>query len=376
MKEKLMHRLGAKLHPFAISQPVAFSEEMLSEFDWSTTARIYLKAFKLVKEGFDVLCKSNFTDERGISLIARGYLTENSILQSFPVWQVLTREIFYLCEQSLKNNPCFFEGLVVSFAFQGYEQKLSKETNKVDSKNVMCMKNLIHFIEKAEPNRLPSEDSFKFDENYSSWRHVLYDHLASIYVVAEAFEAAAEAFENSLKCCPSYFPAKRGIGYCLMNLYSSKKSSEGETSSQGATTQRLPNIQKGDDRETSKYASWTKEELGDTAKKIMEEFLAEAPSCWKTYPNVCYYLAQLAFLDHDMTEFKKNYELGQDAEEKRLPFFNPVDLPLKEMMSPVYHLFSSLPEPVRCGNRACMKKVKVNELKFCAGCGKQKYCSK
>ena len=361
------------VHPFAISQPVA-SEELLSEFKWSLTARIYLKAFKLMKEGFDVLHKSAFTDERGITLIARGYLTENSILQAFPQWQFLAPKIFYLCERSLQNNPCFFEGLVVSLALQGYEQKLSKETTKIDSKKVMCIKNLILFIEKTEPNRLPSEDPFKFDESYSSWRHVLYDHLASIYVVADAFEAGAEAFENSLKCCPCYFPAKRGLGYCLMSLYSPKKLSERKTSGQGATTQKLPNIQKAD--ETSKYASWTKEELRDTTEKVMKEFLAEAPPCWKTYPNVCYYLAQLAFVNDDMNEFKKNYELGQDAEEKRLPFFDPVHLLLKDLMSPVYHLFSSLPEPVSCGNRACIKKVKENELKFCAGCGKQKYCSK
>ena len=364
------------VHPSVISQPVAFSEELLSEFKESPTARIYLKAFKLMKEGFDVLHNSDFTDERGISLIARGYLTENSILQAFPEWHFLAPKIFYLCERSLQNNPCFFEGLVVSIALQGYIKKLSTKNTKIDSKKVMCIKNLIHFIEKAEPNQLPSEDPFKFDENYSSWLHVLYDHLASIYVVAVAFEVAAEAFENSLRCCPCYFPAKRGLGYCLMSLYSPEKLSERKTSGQGATTQKLPNIQKADNSETSKYASWTKEELGDTAEKIMREFLAEAPPCWKTYPNVFYYLAELALVKSDMNEFKKNYELGQDAEEKRLPFFDPVDLPSKDLMSPVYHLISSLPEPVSCGNRACIKKVKGNELKFCAGCGKQKYCSK
>ena len=376
MSEKLKQRCEANVHPFVISQPVAYSEEMLSEFDWSPTARIYLKAFKLVNEGFEIIRKSNSTDERGISLIVRGYLTENSILQAFPHRQFLTPHIFELCKQSLQTNSRFFEGLVISFAFHGYERKLSAKTTKIDRKKVMCLENLIHFIQKAEPNSTPPEDPFKFDENYSSWLHVLYDHLASIYIVAEVYEKAAEAFENSLKCCSSYFPAKRGLGYCLMKLYSSMVHSEGKTASQGTSTQLLPTTENVEDRETSKFASWTKEGLGDTAEKIMKEFLAEAPPCWKTYPNVCYYLAQLARVNRNMGEFKKNYELGQDAEEKRLPFFNRFDLPLKDLMTPFYQLLSSLPEPVKCGNRACVKKVKESELKSCTGCRKQKYCSK
>jgi len=138
----------------------------------------------------------------------------------------------------------------------------------------------------------------------------------------------------------------------------------------------LPNKQNAADREISKYASWTTKELGDTSEKMLKEFLAESPICWKTYPNVCYYLAQLALVNGNMKELKKYYELGQDAEEKRLPFFSRVNIPLKDMLSPVYQLLASLPEPVRCGNKACTKKVKECELKSCGGCGNQKYCSK
>ena len=48
MAEKLKQRSEAKQHPFAITEPTAFSEEMLSEFHWSPTARIYLQAFRPV----------------------------------------------------------------------------------------------------------------------------------------------------------------------------------------------------------------------------------------------------------------------------------------------------------------------------------------
>lgn len=381
MNEKLQQRYDANIHPFVISQPVAFSEEMFNEFEWSQTARIYCQAFKLVKEGFEILCNSNFSDDKGISLIAQGYLTENSILQSFPEVHVLEPRIFELCEQSLQNNPCFFESLVLSFALMGYEKKLSEEAIKADRRRVMCLKNLINFIQKAELNCVPTEHPFKFDDNYSSWLHVLYDHMGAIYVVGEAFELAAEAFDNSLRCCPSYFPAKRALGYCLMELYSLRETSQEEASlaSQDTSTHLEPdqqNKQHTNYREVSKYSSWTTEQLAVMAEKTMKEFLSEAPLCWKHYPNVCYYLANLASMNENMTEFKKNYELGQDAEERRLPFLEPVDLPLKDILSPLYQIFASLPEPVKCGNKACTKKVKESELKSCAGCGKQRYCSK
>ena len=78
---------------------------MFCQFDWSPTARIYLQAYKLVKEGLEVLWKSNFTDERGITLIAYGYLTENSILQGFPI---LSPDILQLCEEILIKNLAFW----------------------------------------------------------------------------------------------------------------------------------------------------------------------------------------------------------------------------------------------------------------------------
>ncbi|XP_068751889.1 uncharacterized protein [Montipora capricornis] len=379
MKEKLKQK--EHIHPFPILQPVAYSEEMLSEFKWSPTASIYLKAFKLVKEGFELLCESNFTAERGISLIVRGYLTENSILQAFPQWPFLKDKVLSFCEQILKKNSSFFEALVISFAFQGSMRKESIESEKIDSKKIMCLKNIIHFIQNAEPSSPPPKDPFTFDENYSSWLHILYDHLGGFYIIKEAYWEAAEAFENSLKCCSSYFPAKRGLGYCLLMLYSSRIQTlciphEGETDSQDTSTQFLLEKQEVLTRKINKYTSWTKEQLRDCAEKTMKEFLAHAPSCWKTYPNVCYYLARLAFISQDMAEFKKNYELGQDAEEKRLPFFDRVDLPLKELMTPFYQLFANVPGPVKCGNRACVKDVKENELLICGSCRKQKYCCK
>ena len=372
MDERLRQRAEASKHPFAISQPVAFSEEMLKQFDSFPTAKIYLQAYKLLKEGFEVLYKSNFTDARGISLIAHGYLTENSILQAFPLQKELLPCILQFCEDNVYKNPCFFEGLLLSIAFCGQEHKVSLESSKRDGRKLMCLDNLIHFIQKAEPDSPPSRSPFEFDKTYSSWLHVLYYHMAAIYTIAEEPKKAAEAFESSLKCCPSYYDAKRGLGYNLMTLYSSKT-----VESHQDIPEELPfNKPRPSDREVSKYASWTAEKLRDTAVKVLQEYLVEAPQCDKNYPNACYYLAWGAFLNTNMSEFRKYFELGQDAEEKRLPLFNPVDLPMKDMMSPAYQLYANVKQPVKCGNKSCIKKVKESDLKLCGRCGKQKYCSK
>ena len=89
-----------------------------------------------------------------------------------------------------------------------------------------------------------------------------------------------------------------------------------------------------------------------------------------------YYLAKISLLEQKLAEFRKYYEQGQDAEEKRLPFFEPVSLPMKDLMTPVYQLFVNVPKPTGCGNRSCIWKVEETELKSCSRCRMQKYCSK
>ena len=225
---------------------------MLSKFDSYPTGRIHLQAFKLVKRGFEVLYESNFGDGRGISLLAHGFLTETSILQAFPLQCAILPQIFQLCEKELQKSPCFFEGLVISFALQPSVEQLSSDSSKLDRKKVMCIKNLIHLIQEAEPNRTPAEDPFKFDKDYSSWLHVLYALLGAHLIVAEFFEKAAEAFEHSLECCPSDFDSKRALGYCLMKLHDCYVGSirrESSKESSDIVSMKM-----------SKYKSWTQRE--------------------------------------------------------------------------------------------------------------------
>lgn len=363
-------------HPLTLFKPIAFSEEVLSEFDWSPTAKRYLKAFKLVKEGFEILYSSNCTDEKGISLIAHGFLTDCSILQAFPQKQFFLSRIHQLSYKVLQTNANFFEGALLWYVFCPTDSRFSVESAKVDLKKVSFLRNLINLIKRAEPNCSPSKNNFEFDKNYSSWLHVLYWSVGSLYVVVGAHKEAAEAAENSLRCCPAYYEAKRLLGFSLRAMFSSKSDTGEKDFQPDKFTGLMPT--QASNRQTSKYASWTTQKLKSTAARVLKEFLVEAPPCDRYYPNVYYYLADLAFVDKDIDEFKKYYELGQDAEEKRLPFLDPVDLALKDWLAPFYQLL--LPQIAslvgRCGNKACTRKVKKTELKSCGGCGIQQYCSK
>ena len=379
--EKMIQRSVANLHPLIIRQPVAFSEEMLTPFaESSPTARTYLQAFKLVKQGFEVLYKSNFSNEGGISLIAHGYLTENSILQAFPLNDDFFRRVFELCEKCLKKNPQFYEGLLLSYALHPSGRHVSEKSAKTDVKKVTCLNNLIYFIENAERNRPTPEDPFKFDENYSSWLHVLYSHLGSFYTVSESNELAAEALENSLNCCPHYYDSKRALGYSFLMQYLSRLNVERKTTiiiAPGSQVPSKPSREERafDNRKIFKYASWTTEALKDAAVNILMEYLAEAPPCCKRYPNAYYYLASIAFSIENKEDGMKYYELAQDAEENRLPFFEPVSIPLKDSASLCYQLCTNLPT-TECGNKACTRNVKKKELKLCSRCRKKSYCSK
>ena len=365
----------AQQHPLTLFKPTAFSEEMLIEFDWSPTAKRYLKAFKLVKEGFEILYKSNCTDEKGISLIAHGFLTECSILQAFPQKQFFLFRIHQLSDRILKTNANFFEGALMWFVFPPFESRVSVESTKVDLKKVSFLLNMINLIKRAEPHCSPCKTNFEFDKNYSSWLHVLYWSVGSLYVVAGAHKEAAEAAENSLLCCPAYYQAKRLLGFSLKAMFSSKSDTGEKDFQPDKFTGLMPT--QASNRQTSKHASWTTQKLKSTAARVLKEFLLEAPPCDPFYPNVYYYLADLAFVDQDTEEFKKYYELGQDAEEKRLPFLDPVDLASKDWLAPFYHLLPQIKSLVaRCGNKACTRKVKKTELKSCGGCGIQQYCSK
>ena len=131
--EKLRQRDDADKHSLAIYQPVAFPEEMLQQYEWSPTARIHLRAYKLVKEGLNILYSSTSLMREELHLLLMDTWPENAILQAFPLIPISSHNILQLCKEILIKNPCFLEGLLLSYALRDYKGgKFSEEHSKSD----------------------------------------------------------------------------------------------------------------------------------------------------------------------------------------------------------------------------------------------------
>ena len=92
--EKMLQ--GLSQHPFVNTSPIILNEELLTRYPDSPTAQIYLKAYMLMDEGLKLLRSSNYTDSRGLSLFAQGYLTECTVLDSF-VLSVMEKRHHAIC---------------------------------------------------------------------------------------------------------------------------------------------------------------------------------------------------------------------------------------------------------------------------------------
>ena len=121
MNEKLRQRDDADKHSLAIYQPVAFPEEMLQQYEWSPTARIHLRAYKLVKEGLNILYSSTSLMREELHLLLMDTWPENAILQAFPLIPISSHNILQLCKEILIKNPCFL-GAAFVLCFAGLQR--------------------------------------------------------------------------------------------------------------------------------------------------------------------------------------------------------------------------------------------------------------
>ena len=119
--EKLRQRDDADKHSLAIYQPVAFPEEMLQQYEWSPTARIHLRAYKLVKEGLNILYSSTSLMREELHLLLMDTWPENAILQAFPLIPISSHNILQLCKEILIKNPCFL-GAAFVLCFAGLQR--------------------------------------------------------------------------------------------------------------------------------------------------------------------------------------------------------------------------------------------------------------
>ncbi|XP_031557040.1 uncharacterized protein LOC116293714 [Actinia tenebrosa] len=372
--EILKMNVEQQQHPLVIQNPIMFQEVTFTQYPDSPTAQRYLKAFRLVKKGLENLQSSGFTDAEAIKRMALGVLYENSITQSFLYITGSSHfkaSLFVYISSLLKTNPTFFEGLLLIIKLFPMQAKLNLESCKLDVKKATSLKNLIYLIKKAEPDKPPIGEPYKFEGDYSSWLHELYYHLGSLYIVTDCFKDGAQAFQEALNCCPNYFEAKLPLAYCFMNMAAKKKNKENAPNPdevlletfEPPENQRVP---KGD------YITWTEDQLRQKAKQLFMEYLQEAPECDKKYPHAHYHLALLHMLEGNMEEAVKWKEKGEDAEVKRLPFTGPVVVGSKELLA----MLDFLPQNAKnkCSNKTCPEKRSGKlKLKPCP-CHKASYC--
>ena len=375
-------------HPYVMYQPLFLTEEILSQWPDSPTAQTYLKAYRLFKKGLDILYNSKFTDSAGVTYLAQGIYTENTIRHCFAD-QLQANERFFvnllvLIENTIANNATFFEGLAILPLLSG-EKVLDIKSTLRDLERMSAIKNVILLIEQREPDSpILCDVSIECPGRYSGWLTYLYEYLASLYTVHFAFDQGFEAFENAVKLCPRNHDAKLGMAYCLMNIAVEKKVDELEDPVFNQLNE-ASKARKGD----PKYQFDEKdrfEDVGATREKARElfiEYLREAPKCAKKYPNGHYHLAYLYMSEQNAPKFVEMYELAQKAEEKRLPFLPPVDTEMKYLLMAPYALCTRLQTPLqtplqsasKCHYKECTKKTSERARKKCR-CMKASYCDR
>ncbi|KXJ29605.1 uncharacterized protein LOC110244884 [Exaiptasia diaphana] len=372
-------------HPYLIKNPLIFTESMFTQFPDSPTAQRYLKAFKLAEEGFSKFQGgNNFTE--AVKLMACSYLYENTVIQSFPLFKMpkFRNEILSKIFEELKINGEFFEGLVLLvplYTIPVEAPTVNFESFKIDFKKTMFLKNVIHLIEKKWPKLSPSESNGNFEESYTCWVHALYDFLGSLYTVGKRYDEGAQAFEKAIKCCPTNFEAKAGFAFCIMNIYFSiwpkKDQKVFNTKDQKPYGPEACQIVDYSNKRQAKnsYLTWEAIDLRNKAEQLFLEYLNEAPPCDKKYPNCHYHLAFLYMEEGNKKKALEWKEKGEDAEEKRLPFMQPVAIDSKKFLLELDYLPTQKKTSVTiCSNTDCSSKT-VEQLKPCP-CQQVSYCGR
>ena len=340
----------------------------------SPTAQRYLKAYKLAEKGLQILRNSNYTDKHGLTCLAHAWLTENTIKNSLLIqWNEKVRIFLFASSVLSSGDPKFFEGVLVTYALMGTAGGISKDSVMRNHANLAALSNLTYLIQKAEPCPDTKVEPGEFGDNYTSWLHELFFFMGSILNISDQFGQAAKVFGKSLELCPSNFKAKIALGYSLFNARKEKESVEqgdiGDLTYPESVGKVLPK-RKGN-RQDVRPSRCSDLETWEKVKQLYNDYLKNAPKCSKKYPNACYHMAFFYMARRNMPKMQEYFQMGQDAEELRLPFLGPVDIPMKHKMSSL----CQLAPPMRCNNPGCTKKVKGGDLKNCPCC-KVFYCDR
>ena len=368
--EKMLQ--GLSQHPFVNTSPIILNEELLTRYPDSPTAQIYLKAYMLMDEGLKLLRSSNYTDSRGLSLFAQGYLTECTVLDSFVLSVMEKRHIMQFAARILRTRePLCCEGLLVNYALMPSVCSRPEGYRELDQARITTLDKLIHLIQETEPCGEPQVKLYEFGKCYSNWLYELFYMKASLYTDAHLYDEAVKFFSKSLELCPSNFEANIGLGY---SLFSGFMACEGDVDP-GDISQEVGGSETEEwyqeHQKPAKKIQGMHQDTWRRIKKLYTEFLEKSPKCAKNYPSSCYDLAKFYMLKRNIPKMQEFFKQGQDAEEIRLQFLEPVDSATKNILSRIDQLTPS----ARCSNPQCKKKRSTGELKGCP-CLKATYCDR
>lgn len=348
------------------------TREVFERHPDSPTARRYLKAYLLYEKGLEVLEESNYENPSGLTFISQALLLEYTIASYFPQDLFTFERINSFAREVMKQNPRFYEGLLIARMFTSSNLFMSWAGKKsVFNTQFMLIENLIYFIKETENPDSPLPSSpYEITSDYRTWLHILYYWLAALWFVVDNddhFDKAVEAAEASLNLRPDYYESKLILGVSLFYQHLKRSSTRGQSDRKQEAKAKL--------KASASEDQHSKDEVPERAKKLIHEFLAEAPPCDRKYPDGHYEVAGIYVEEKNMKKFVEHYELAQDAEEKRLPFVDPTDIAVKVMLGHLYSKFCFRTcEYPACGKTRIQQQGQKSLLRCL--CGTAYYCNK
>jgi tetratricopeptide (TPR) repeat protein len=260
---------------------------LLVKYQHSITTQHFMKAIEEYETGSNLLqnYKKKSVDTEGdcdylkpaFENYVNGHMHENSFFGNF-----ISKDTYNLVKQYLKLKPDDFmvEYLKVLFGLTYSPSDHEKSLLSDYEGNKLVIRTGELFAHKLKSSKIRTSERKKVLSE-------LYYYLGSRYVASCQIERALNSFQKSFDLERSNYSALYGIAYCYM------------------------------------------ESEPEKAKTLFYQYLEMAPSCAKQFPNAYYMLATL-FVETNIDEALRYCALAEKAENERLPFLQPVQIPQKK----------------------------------------------
>ena len=274
---------------------------LLVQYQHSITAQNFMKAIAEYSTGSNLLQnykKKSVDTESDCDYLKSafenyvyGHMHENSLFGN-----IISKDTSNLVDQYLKLKPDDFMveylQLLVVFMCSPSDHEKSLFSDYESNKLVIRTGEIFAAKLKSSKIRTPKRKKVRSE---------LYYYLGSRYVASGQTERALDSFQKSFDLQSSNYSAIYGIAYCYKNNEPEK------------------------------------------AKTLFYQYLEMAPSCDKQFPNAYYMLATL-FAKANIDEALRYCALAEKAEDERLPFLQPVQIPQKKLMQTLKAIRSQQPK--------------------------------